>query len=153
MKHIRLFLLATVAFLLLTVASCQKDENGYRITYYKNKKAIGYLFYKFENDSIAPITNFKMKSYSSSGGIGWLFSGKSHTDYVYSDNNGKYVFKLVKRIDNNKVSYYEIIREQTLPITPDYVESSGKSGSFFRKDIENIEIMDFDTAFYHIKQK
>ena len=154
MKQIKI-LLVTVATILL-FNSCEKiiDENGHRITYYKNKTAVGYLFYKFENDSIAPITNFKMESYCSGENRGWIFPwGKSHTDYVYTDDNGKYMCKLVKKIDNDKVTYYEIKYGQSFPIVPTYIEGNGeKSGSFFYTDIKNIETWYLDTTFCYIKK-
>jgi len=149
MKRFKI-LIAIIATILL-FNSCEKDENGYRITYYKNKTAIGWLFYKFENDSIAPITNFKMKSYCSGENRGWIFPwSREHIDYVYTDNNGKFTCKLVKKINNDKGSYYEIGYGQSFPIEPDYIEGSGKSSSFFLRDIENIEIMNLDTAFCYV---
>ena len=46
MKKLSFLVLIFIAILFTTV-SCQKDENGNRITYYKNKTGEGYVFFKF----------------------------------------------------------------------------------------------------------
>jgi len=151
MKKLKILIVIITTVLFLN--SCNKDENGYRISYYKNKTAVGWLYYKFENDSIAPITNFKMKSYCSGEDRGWIFPwSREHTDYVYTDNNGKFTCKLVKKINNDKGNYYEVSYGQSFPCEATYFENSGgKDGSFFYTDIKNTEIWNLDTTFCNIK--
>jgi hypothetical protein len=101
MRTLKLILIIFATVLLLN--SCKKDENGNYITYYNNKKAVGWLFYKFGNDSIVPIANLKFKSYCSGGTGGDLFGVfLTHTDYGYTDNDGKFEFKLAKKINQYK---------------------------------------------------
>jgi hypothetical protein len=98
MKALRITLLLIATVLLLS--SCKKDENGYYIKYYEDKTGVGYVFYKFESDSIAPIADVKMSIKSYTGG-GELFNS-NHFDYTYTDNNGKYTCDFVKKINGVK---------------------------------------------------
>jgi len=90
--------------------SCEKDEKGQRITYYKDKTGEGYVFYKFDNDSIVPANNSRVKITSclQGSGYGLFYSRPNHTDVVYTDNNGKYSFKFLKTINGKKVLEYQI---------------------------------------------
>ena len=90
MKKFSFLVLIFTAVLYL---SCEKDEKGQRITYYKNKTGEGYVFFKFKNDSIAPIENAKIgiEFYR----VGWFSTITNHFDYIYTDNNGKYSFKFL----------------------------------------------------------
>ena len=90
---------ACLSLIVITIisilSSCQKDENGNRISYYKNKTGEGYVFFKFGNDSITPIRNSAVEiiSYGKYTGYGELFAGRAHhTNIVYTGNNylGKY---------------------------------------------------------------
>jgi len=145
---VKIFLLA--AAVLLIAASCQKDENGNRITYYKNKTGEGYVFFKFKNDSIAPIENaiIKIESYT----VGMFSTITRHYDYVYTDNNGKYSFKFVKKIcsgsfGNYKVAGYEIF--SSLPIGYDVSYSSGNYIRFKHDLLDNSNKIFNDTIFYY----
>jgi hypothetical protein len=104
-KHMPILLiLLSLSFI---YSACQKDENGKWITYYKNKTGEGYVFYKFRNDSIAPIINTQVliESYTR----GWYYTFTSHFDYAYTDNSGKYSFRFVKTINEKKVEGYYIL--------------------------------------------
>jgi hypothetical protein len=144
-------LLLFISTILLFI-SCNKeiDENGYKITYYKNKTAVGYVFYMFENDSTSPVPNIKMESYCS-GGSGWILpGGNSHIDHVYSDNNGKYVCKLVKRIENDKVSFYQI---RLVDGMSEFVYDIHEHlNVFYDSSINNIKVINIDTIFLKLRQ-
>jgi len=148
MKKIKI--LITIISTILLFNSCEKDENGNRITYYKNKIGEGYVFYKFKNDSIAPIVNAKVEIQSYAHG---MFVNANHFDYVYTDYNGKYSFKFVKIIYNYgagsyKVAGYEI--SASLPI--EYDKPIPSSGSIHLKHslLDNSNRIFIDTIFYYI---
>jgi hypothetical protein len=143
MKNVKLILLA-IAAILFTTAACEKDENGNRITYYKNKTGEGYVFYKFENDSIAPIANAKtqIESYIR----GWFTTFTSHFDYVYTDNNGKYSFKFVKKINEKKADGYYILSP-----FEGYKPAHGTGNIHLDyKLLDNSNKIFIDTIFYYV---
>jgi len=112
----RLTFLLTVVTVLLCL-SCEKDDKGQRITYYKNKTGEGYVFYKFDNDSIVPTNNSRIEitSYLQGSGSGLFYSRSNHTDIVYTNNEGKYSFKFLKTINGKKIVEYQI----TVRYSPD----------------------------------
>ncbi len=149
MKNVKLTLLAIAATLFITVA-CEKDDNGNRITYYKNKTGEGYVFYKFSNDSIAPIANAKtqIESYY----FGMFSTLKNHFDYVYTDNNGKYSFRFVKKINEKKAEGYYI----SSPYITDISTNSGHGGGNIHLDynlLDNSNEILIDTIFYYIDRR
>ena len=91
-------------------ANCEKDDRGYWVSYYKKKTGEGYVFFKFENDSITPISNLAVEIISYAENPWDMFSTGPlrSTSIVYTNNNGKYFFKLVKKIDDRKVYKYNI---------------------------------------------
>ena len=107
MKQIKILLLITVMVLLLS--SCKKDENGYRIAYYKNKKVEGHCFYfcDMAKDSIWPAKNTLVTMESSFSSGMWGAYHKEHFAKTYTDEFGRYSFDyIVKTIDGKKVSGY-----------------------------------------------
>ena len=107
MKNIKILLLFAVAILFAT-ASCTKDENGYKITYYRNKTVVGYCFYyyDFDKDSISPAKNVAITMKSLYSWSAWS-SSKEHSETVYTDEFGKYFLNnIVKTIDGKKVTGY-----------------------------------------------
>jgi hypothetical protein len=105
-------LLLFISTILLFI-SCNKeiDENGYKITYYKNKTAVGYCYFcHIANDSVWPAINMRVIIESSYTSKGWIFGGEyiKHEDIVYTDEFGKYSFNLVKTIDGKRVLSYVI---------------------------------------------
>ena len=152
MRNIKIVLLATTAAVLFTAASCEKDENGNRITYYKNKTGEGYVFFKFKNDSIAPIANAKIEIESYAHG---MYVNNTHFDYVYTDNNGKYSFKFVKKIYNygagsSKVAGYEIKVKELPPIDNFPVSYSGDI-LLNCISLDNSSKIFIDTIFYYYR--
>ena len=146
MKNVTKILVVATAAVLFAVASCQKDENGNRITYYNKKTGEGYVFYKFENDSIAPITNAKtqIQSYR----MGMFSTITVHSDCIYTDNNGKYSFKFVKKIKGEKVEEHHISL-QSFPNKPDGISSPSitlKSDSDLLRNSNKIVL---DTIFFY----
>ncbi|MCL2132375.1 MAG: hypothetical protein FWH36_08020 [Lentimicrobiaceae bacterium] len=146
MRNIKIVLLTATA-ILFTATSCQKDENGNRITYYKNKTGEGYVFYKFKNDSIAPIVNAKtqIESYR----FGMFSTLTNHFDYVYTDNSGKYSFKFVKKINEKKIDGYYICSPYPVdvPINPGH---GGGNTHLEYGLLNNSNKFFIDTIFYYI---
>lgn len=98
-------LIVAVIIILFLCASCEKADKDRGIAYYQNKIGEGYLFGKFENDSIVPISNSKIeiKFYAPPSDLGPTFGDRIYVDYVYTDDDGKYSFRFVKKIDSKKV--------------------------------------------------
>ena len=92
------------------VYGCEKDDQGQRITYYKNKTGEGYVFYKFDNDSITPISNLAIEIISYAENPWDMFSTGDFRspNIAYTNNDGKYSFRFVKRIGERKVYKYNI---------------------------------------------
>ena len=141
MKNIKILLLALVA--ILFTISCKKDENGNRITYYNNKTGEGYVFLKFNNDSIAPIKNVKtqIESYTAE----WFSTFTSHFDYVFTDNTGKYSFKLVKKINEKKVDGYYVFSPYNDSILPAHTMGIHLDCNL----LDNSNKFIIDTIFYY----
>jgi len=133
--------MTVVAVLLL--AACQKDENGNRITYYKNKTGEGYVFFVYYSDtlllrvpdrieknlidSMRPAPNVKIEIHAFTNGF--MDTGiLRHFDYVYTDNSGKYSFKLVKYINAKSVSQHHITGEKCTPSLTLYHAIETKKG-------------------------
>jgi len=117
--------------------SCEKeiDEQGQRITYYNNKTGEGYVFYAYSSDtlpflsvkdriennlidSMRPAPNIKIEVHQYTAGF--MSTGiLRHFDYVYTDNSGKYSFKLLKNINGRSVVEHRItiIEEVGTPST------------------------------------
>ncbi len=101
MKAKNLILIVT---LFLCCTACKKDENGNRITYYKNKTGEGHVFFKFKNDSIAPIKDAKIGlEYWTAGSGGFFSTALKHVGYVQANSDGKYFFYFLKKINGEKV--------------------------------------------------
>ena len=146
MRSIRTILLATAVAVLFSAASCEKDENGNRITYYKKKTGEGYVFYKFKNDSVAPIANAKtqIESYT----VGMFSTITNHFDYVCTDSNGKYSFKFVKTINNSRVDGCGIISSSPIGYFP-------SSGSIHLKSssLDKSNKIFIDTFYIYIDRR
>ncbi|MDR3047870.1 MAG: hypothetical protein LBU51_09755 [Bacteroidales bacterium] len=157
MKKVNFLLFLLVAILLFS--GCEKDENGNRIQYYSNKTGEGYVFLKFENDSIAPINNITWSIKSDGGGA--LIFGVTHYDYVNTDINGYYSFKFVKKIDGTKVDCYELTSDiESLPTELKYYGSlsnfrapHGNDPHIYFEDIKDTKKYSFDTLFLLVRHK
>ena len=123
-KILNIRLLLLLLSILFTSMSCEKDDQGNKVTYYKNKIGEGYVFFACSSntgsflspngrikrdliDSIRPASDVKIKIHSYTQGfmdMGIL----RHFDYVYTDNNGKYSFKLLKTINGKSVVEHHI---------------------------------------------
>jgi hypothetical protein len=128
MKTVKI--LCTVIFATLLLAGCQKDEDGYRISYYKDKIGVGYVFYKNDDGSISPIRNYPISIIATaSNGASELFYVKlSHTDIVTTDETGKFTCKFVKEISKGIEKYYML-------------------GYYFDIDTRNLDIIN-NSSFY-----
>ena len=142
-KTKNLFLLAAT---ILLFNSCEKiiDENGYKITYYNNKKAIGYVYYfrssstthPLFKDSIWPAKNVFI-TIESVYCHGWLFGVcKEHYDRVFTDESGKYSFDIVKTIDGKKVTGY-------------FLHTAGGVPDLSLDDVRKQNIIQLDTSFIY----
>ena len=157
MKKVNFLLFLLVAILLFS--GCEKDENGNRIQYYSNKTGEGYVFLKFENDSIAPINYFEchVNTYSSGG----LFTTYHHLDNVNTDINGYYSFKFVKKINLTKVDRYELTYGIALLPTEfecygsvsNWRAPHGEDSHIYFEDIKDTKKYSFDTLFLLVRHK
>jgi len=91
-----------VVGLCLSAVSCEKDENGNRVTYYKTEGE-GYIFYR---DSNKPIEGIKI-IVTSSTGAGW-FSMPYTKETFITDKNGYYKIRFAKRVGGYKVERYMV---------------------------------------------
>ena len=155
MKNSR-FIYNAVAVLLVGILfvayGCKKeiDDQGNRITYYKNKTGEGYFFFKYNNDSIGAMKNAKIgiESWASDGWTG-IFAGRiTHFDYVYTDANGKYSFKFVKKIDGAKATYFRVFVEY-FDNMPNPYSVSGNYITLNYSLLDNSNTVFIDTIFYH----
>ena len=159
MKNIRTILLTTTVAVLLTTASCEKDENGNRITYYKTIGE-GYIY---ERDNNKPLKGVKITVISStsiitSGGTMLLGNCCPHTQETFTtDENGYYKIRFAKRIGNRKVETYrvELNPIPPLPSPPPfwYREANTPLRSshdyMYVGDIKGKKIIIFDTVKYY----
>jgi len=136
MKKILFLITATI----LLFNSCEKviDENGYHITYYKNKTAEGYVFYYNKFDSIWPAKNnfVTIESVYCSGG---LFGGvcKEHKDIVFTDKFGKYSFDIVKTINGKNPTGY-------------FINLGSGSPKLSTEDVRKQNIIQLETYYIYI---
>jgi len=164
MKHIRLFLLATVVFLLFSAASCEKSDNGFKVTYYKTVGE-GYVYDGVNNK---PIKGAKIVVHTVVGdgsGSGMLAFGPSTIRDTFSTNeNGYYQVRFIKKAYDgvlfgwNKATIYSLIVPSDLippPPPPNWrwvLPEAG--GSPFRKklypkDIEKQKNITIDTIKFY----
>jgi len=123
-------ILVAIISTLISFSSCVKDENGYRITYYKNKTGEGYVFFVHYSDtlpltikdrieeglidSVRPAPNVKIKIEAFTRGF--MDTGiLCHSDYVYTSDNGKYSFKLLKAINGKSIAGHHIKGDDCIP--------------------------------------
>ena len=145
MKNILTTFIATI---ILLFTSCERDEQGHRISYYKNKTGEGYVFYKFENDSIAPINNLKVEVRSCFISTHMFIAGGhySHSGIVYTNNEGKYSCKFGKKVDGEKVVDYEINPDYPPNVPFGFIPTIVR----FNTDIlDNSDKISIDTIFFH----
>ena len=131
----------------LTDFGCEKDELGHKITYYKDKTGEGYVFFKFKNDSIAPIKDAKIeiKTYTK----GSELFGMQHFDHINVDDNGKYSFKFVKKIDSEKaIGCFVSVKDFSL-MYENHIPSSGSIQLHYSLLDNSNEIL-IDTIFCYL---
>jgi len=139
---------------ILLCISCEKDDNGQRISYYKNKIGEGYVFIKFKNDSIAPVKNAKIRIefWAHSGMSGILSSRIKHSDYFNTDNNGKYSFIFLKRINEKKVGGCYIFPPAPVENYNGPIPNSG-SIHFNYSSLEKSNKVFIDTIFLYVDRR
>ena len=98
-KVIILTTLMTSAIILLSV-SCQKDENGNRVTYYKTIGE-GYVWDETNNKPFKDVIITVTSPYGTSS---WAIPRIEET--FTTDENGYYQIRFPKRVNNKKVTLY-----------------------------------------------
>jgi len=110
--------------------SCQKDDKGQRISY-RNKTGEGYVFRVYYSDTI-PFLSVRdrieknlIDSMKPASGVkveikaftqGFMDTGiLYHSDYVYTNDNGKYSFKLLRSINGKSIAGHHITGEKCSP--------------------------------------
>ena len=167
MKNMKLILLAIVAVLL--TATCEKDENGQRITYYKTIGE-GYIY---ERDGDKPLKGVKItvisRTSSFTGSDPWELSvSRPYTQETFTtDKNGHYQLRFAKRVGGHKVENYrfELDHFSALSYPPPpalfwYWETSQGNTPFpksfvyiYSSDIKNENIITFNTVKYYYNEK
>jgi hypothetical protein len=105
MKKLKLALILMVTILLF---SCEKDEQGRILKYYKHVTGKGHVFYKYLDGTISPCTMEVTVSASvyDNVGMGGINPGTSQP--VKTDVNGGYSCRFVKKADGWDMNYYNL---------------------------------------------
>jgi hypothetical protein len=104
MKKLKLALILMTTIFLF---SCEKDEQGRILKYYKHVTGEGYVFYKYLDGSIAPSPHQEVEVTAKlhpNGGLAGFNMG--NTQKVKTDINGKYSCRFVKTVDGWEMNGY-----------------------------------------------
>jgi len=114
MKNLKLFLVATAAFLF--IMACEKDENGNRVTYYKTIGE-GYIW---DEENNRPLEGVKITVISFTGVSDEWFSWAipSTQESFTTDEKGYYQLRFAKRVGVYKVEKYGLILNHIPPLPP-----------------------------------
>ena len=159
MRKISIILTAlTVSAIILTSLSCEKDDQGQRVTYYKTVGE-GYIY---ERDNNKPIKGMKITVTSNTGISEWVSSPWTKETFT-TDENGYYQIRFAKRVSGDKVKRYTIRvgHGGQLPTPPPpyhywYWETSSynlpfttPNGYMYPTDIKDKKIITFDAIKYY----
>jgi len=155
MKKFTIIFIATI----LLCFSCEKDDDGNRVTYYKTIGE-GYIF---ERDNNKPLQGVKITIRScTNASPGFLTSGSwpAIEETFITDENGYFQLRFPKRINHYKVEIYRVhlLPYSALPPPPPYwsYETSSDNGPFtaingvsYPDDIKDKKIIIYDTIKYY----
>jgi len=158
MKKVKLILVACL-FLCL---SCERDDNGNRVTYYKTIGE-GYIF---DRDSNQPLEGIKIIVMASTDTVSGLLTQSSlpgTQETFTTDKDGYYQIKFAKRVGNHKVIRYQfrIDPYPALPVpTPPALfwswETSANNGPFtdingymYPSDIKDKQTITFEPLKFY----
>ena len=136
------------AAIILLCVSCQKDDDGNRVSYYKTTGE-GYIYDGKKNiplkgATITVIACFEWK--------GLLFTSSSYDETYTTDENGFYQIRFLKRKNNDKVVQYlfKSGHGPMIPPGPEYEGVSMEGGIWllYPDDIKDKKNMEFDTLKY-----
>ena len=161
-KLLNIRLLLLLLSILFTSMSCEKDDQGNRVTFYKTIGE-GYIF---ERDDNKPIEGVKIVVTSSTSsvesGIVILFSSPYTEETFTTDKNGYYQIRFAKRVGGDKVERYKIRLDHFsalfYPPPPALFwnwETSSNNAPFTSNDnlypsyVKNKKIITFDTVKYY----
>jgi hypothetical protein len=106
MKKLKLALILMATILLF---SCEKDEQGRILKYYKHVTGEGYVFYKYLDGTISPCAmevTIEAEYNPNSGMMGWNIGNAQR---VKTNSKGHYSFRFVKSVDNWEMKRYHCI--------------------------------------------
>jgi len=153
MKTITQILLVIFGFLFIAT-SCERDDNGYWISYYKTIGE-GYIYDGTNNKPLkgAKIT---VKTVFKGSNGGW-FSTKTYSETFVTDANGYYKVNFRKRGNNDKAVRYFFVVDvvNCLPKQPPYWNRSFCNQfpdiTVYAADLKGKSIIAFDTVKYYVE--
>ena len=142
-------------------ATCEKDENGNKVTYYKTIGE-GYIYDGENNRPLKGVKITMISSTSSNPGGTMLSLSNTHgiSETITTNENGYYKIRFLKRINGHKVNWYRLglLAAYPSPMLPppppfwfwDYNPNGlYPSGELYSKDIKDKNIIVFDTIKYY----
>jgi hypothetical protein len=160
MKKLKLALILMATILLFN--SCEKDEQGRILKYYKHVTGEGYVFYKYLDGSIAPFPNQEVEVTAKlhpNGGLAGFNMG--NTQKVKTDISGKYSCRFVKTVDgwemngwifsaiviNDTLTGHLFIPMEGIFIEKNIVEQAEKQATKKNPQIVNLDTIWIDQWF------
>ena len=112
MKNIRTILLATtVVAVLFTAVACEKDKEDYDAITYYDVVGEGYVFmYDSADNILYPVRSATIEITAileGSEGVDWIGPPRQR-EYFYTDTNGKYQIRFIKRTKRLDAVRYEL---------------------------------------------
>ena len=153
MKSITQILLIILGFLFIST-SCDRDDKGYWISYYKTIGE-GYIYDGTNNKPLKGAKIIVKTVFKGSNG-GW-FSTETYSEAFTTDVNGYYKINFLKRGNNDKAVkyYFNIDVVNCLPPQPPYwIRSSSISfpdTTVNAIDLKGKNVIFFDTVKYYVE--
>jgi hypothetical protein len=147
----KIILILTASIILLFFVSCEKDQNGNRVSYYKTTGE-GYLFDGTNNKPLKGV-KIMVVSLFHEGSDCW-FPPCGTSEIFTTDENGYYQIRFAKRLKNSKIGCYRlnILAAPSLPFLYYYSSTNEPlfhQEYFYPEDIKDKTTITFDTIKYY----
>ena len=155
--------LPILCLLLCLCISCEKDEDGNVLHYFKIN-GHGYVFYRFPDGTLIPCANQEVviENFISSTHYFWLIYD-AHYDYVTTDNNGFFTCRFLKKRGRTEIKTHFVkfgkidrdnnnfLNEPTLP-EHSYLYSTTGNSEISNETLENSKKdIIIDTLFIDVR--